>query len=138
MEEQQNNGRRILLFVALSIAVGIMMVAISKKSRTYTSSPSTYSSHGDSYSSPGNGTSGGGRTSYDSSKDYSSSSSPVQNPSYERTRPDYDPDAPLLPRHQGDIEPLYNEVQRRKEEQGISDREAVNQILEEYEAAGGR
>jgi hypothetical protein len=34
-----------------------------------------------------------------------------------------------MPRHQGDIEPLYNEVQRLKEQQGLTDEEAVNKIL---------
>jgi hypothetical protein len=52
---------------------------------------------------------------------------------YRRTRPGYDANAPLLPRDKDDIEPLYNEVERRKKEQGISDEEAVRQIMEEYE-----
>lgn len=49
--------------------------------------------------------------------------------SYQRTRPGYDPNAPLLPRGEGDIEPLYNEVQRLKEQQGLTDAEAVDKIL---------
>jgi len=52
---------------------------------------------------------------------------------YRRTRPGYDANAPLLPRDKDDVEPLYNEVERRKKEQGISDEEAVRQIMEEYE-----
>lgn len=48
---------------------------------------------------------------------------------YERTRPGYDPNAPLLPREKGDIEPLYNEVQRLKEQEGMTDKEAVDKIL---------
>lgn len=54
---------------------------------------------------------------------------------YQRTSPGYDANAPLLPRDKDDIEPLYNEVQRRKKEQGISDEEAVRQIIEEHERA---
>src|SRR5438270_13020686 len=52
---------------------------------------------------------------------------------YRRTRPGYDANAPLLPRDKDDVEPLYNEVERRKKEQGISDEEAVRQIMEEHE-----
>lgn len=52
---------------------------------------------------------------------------------YRRTGPGYDANAPLLPRDKNDIEPLYNEVERRKKEQGISDAEAVRQIIEEQE-----
>jgi hypothetical protein len=54
---------------------------------------------------------------------------------YRRTEPGYDANAPLLPRDKEDVEPLYNEVQRRKKEQGISDEEAVRQIIEEQERA---
>jgi hypothetical protein len=53
----------------------------------------------------------------------------------ERTEPGYDANAPLLPRDKNDVEPLYNEVERRKKEQGISDEEAVRQIIEEQERA---
>ncbi len=51
------------------------------------------------------------------------------NSNYKRTRPSYDPNAPLLPRPKSDIEPLYNEVQRLKEQEGMTDEEAVNKIL---------
>lgn len=68
-----------------------------------------------------------------SSESLSSPSSTTGGNNYERTNPGYDPNAPLLPRHKGDVEPLYNEVQRRKSEQGISDKEAVRQIVEESE-----
>jgi hypothetical protein len=54
---------------------------------------------------------------------------------YRRTEPGYDADAPLLPRDKDDVGPLYNEVERRKKEQGISDKEAVRQIIEEQERA---
>jgi hypothetical protein len=39
---------------------------------------------------------------------------------YRRTEPGYDANAPLLPKDKDDIGPLYNEVERRKKEQGIS------------------
>jgi hypothetical protein len=51
------------------------------------------------------------------------------NSNYIRKSPGYDPKAPLIPRHEGDIDPLYNEVQRLKEQEGMSDEEAVNKIL---------
>jgi hypothetical protein len=54
---------------------------------------------------------------------------------YQYRKPDYNSNAPLLPRYEGDIQPLYNEVERRKAERGISDREAVNEILREYEGS---
>ena len=68
---------------------------------------------------------------------YEPKSVPVGNPkvsipssgSYERTSPGYDSRAPLLPRYKGDVEPLYNEVQRLKERQGMTDAEAVDKIL---------
>jgi len=63
------------------------------------------------------------------SDSYSAPSSPAYNSNYQRTRPDYDANAPLLPRHKGDIEPVYNEVQRLKKERGMTDAEAVNKIL---------
>jgi uncharacterized protein YraI len=64
----------------------------------------------------------------DSTQSYSDISSRPDS-TYQRTSPGYDPDAPQLPRHKGDIEPLYNEVQRLKEQQGMTDKEAVNKIL---------
>lgn len=54
---------------------------------------------------------------------------PGSDDSYTRTSPGYDPKAPLLPRSKGDVEPLYNGVQRLKEQQGMTDKEAVNKIL---------
>lgn len=66
---------------------------------------------------------------------YSTGSQIETNSNYQRTKPGYDPNAPLLPRYKGDVEPLYNEVERRKKEQGIDDKEAVRQIIEEQEKA---
>ncbi|HEV7736902.1 MAG TPA: hypothetical protein VGO47_05960, partial [Chlamydiales bacterium] len=66
---------------------------------------------------------------------YSTGSQIETNGNYQRTKPGYDPNAPLLPRYKGDVEPLYNEVERRKKEQGIDDKEAVRQIIEEQEKA---
>jgi hypothetical protein len=63
----------------------------------------------------------------------SGSTSKSSDSTYQRTKPGYDPDAPLVPRYKGDIEPLYNEVERRKLGRGISDEQAVKEILEESE-----
>lgn len=64
----------------------------------------------------------------DSTQNYSDLSSRPGS-GYKRTTPDYDPNAPLMPRHEGDIEPLYNEVQRLKEQKGMTDAEAVDKLL---------
>ncbi|MBX7172773.1 MAG: SH3 domain-containing protein [Pyrinomonadaceae bacterium] len=52
-------------------------------------------------------------------------------PSYSDAKSNY-PNLPSSPKNDDiDIAPLYNEVQRRKAEQGITDEEAVRQILQE-------
>ncbi|MDQ3750412.1 MAG: hypothetical protein M3367_15565 [Acidobacteriota bacterium] len=60
---------------------------------------------------------------------YSTGNTTVYDKDYKRTSPEYDPKAPLLPRGKGDIEPLYNEVQRLKKQHGMTDKEAVDKIL---------
>lgn len=144
--EKENQDKKPLLLIAFLLAaaiafVGYVMDKSSHKSTvsppsTYASSPDTSSKYGSSYNNSHSTSGSTTGSTHGVGKDYSSASSPVYNPNYKRTQSGYDSNAPLMPRDKGDIEPLYNEVQRRKELYGVSDEEAVKQIVEEYEDAG--
>ena len=73
--------------------------------------------------------SSGTTNSKSSSVNYNTFSTSTYNSNYQHTPPSYNTNAPLLPRHKGDIEPLYNEVQRLKREHGMTDAEAVDKVL---------
>lgn len=79
------------------------------------------------YTAPSSSGYGSGGSKYDSDPGWSSST--YTGKEYQRTSPGYDPEAPLLPRHKGDMEPVYNEVQRLKGRYGMTDEEAVEKIL---------